>query len=349
MSLMFCSELVDIAQALESIRNAELLDAGKQLLSAFGITVENSQYVLPCDLRDFTGLSYVRPLIDRFRIHESDLSHNYYDFAWLTCINVASEALHNGIAVLGFDLRGTSQQRSYAALNFHETISKIFNRRLIVLSLSDNGFCFTISSPFDQTKSRIILSDWYTYDVEGSLELEAVDPLSFSLDSSSTYYYDFATSFARDYIFQAQPIWQIATQIFESTLREYIGKDIDMAQVRILRQDARLAAQRYYIDLYGDDYVDYSEKSDLNDIDDIWEDSDIDFDLLEDELLGIVSISEAEVDETSGEEVGDLEDEAEDIALEENYYKALRTYEVPKAILNDPVLLLKWLDVNRPS
>ena len=215
------------------------------------------------------------------------------------------------------DLNVEKSNRSQTQYNIHSIIARKSFYCAIVLFRNDTAISISMSYHKASAIGSVFLSDWYTlYSVELDNFFEAIGSESFSIRSGFDYTSDLIYLTARGYYKYPQS--------YEYTRYEQNTDESILDQI----------ADQYNFDFITDAFIEMNNST----VDTIEE---IDFDLIEYELE---QMSLAELEESDEDE---FDEEYTQSLLQNSKLNSVE--EIPKEILADPVLLLKWLDAQSPE
>lgn len=223
---------------------------------------------------------------------------------------------HKKIAYYSIVLDCLKEDRSQTANNIHKTIHRTFDADAsIVLFLLTGNIMLSIVTD----SNDIYLSDWYEYFYGVDELIERISIYNLPLTDAHHFVDELVYCCARDYYLRPLPHGRL---LFTLLPDNYLMLYPDSINGTII--DALDVAVNEVIDKYGDDYVEpnHSVPVSTKEIED---------------QLELVAFELASIED---EEVEDSEQEPKDSTDKYEFRN------IPKEILNNPILLLKWIESN---
>lgn len=218
----------------------------------------------------------------------------------------------------------STQERTVTANTIASGFAKNNNSFLVILFRHEDMCAFSFTHP--QTHCGSIYSDWFgnTSIADALLRLDIVN---LSLNSSSDFFDDLTYMLARRYYIER--VSKDYAHLEWLQQRDFLENNQD--QEVLERCDFISEILFSHIKEYGDDYIEepYLVVYQTETIDS----SDFDFDMLELELDELVASADLDF----------FDDDAVDEEEIIDQYGRIIADEIPDNVLNDPVLLLKWL------
>lgn len=237
------------------------------------------------------------------------------------------------VAIYAVDIEDVGFARSEEAYAIHRIMSKFATRWSIVLFRHRHSLLLSFLKPTDTDRCAIYLSDWISYDTSDTGQLERIHVVCTSLNSPidcfDGFMYEAIRPYYKEPLTHASAVYGILDSINVST-------KIDLPLIS--REDLNEAADKamsYYVDLYGDDYI---EDKTLE----IEADDDFNLEDVEWELENAALTDEDEQEERQPKPPLSFEDDNHDAA------SSCDTEDIPPEVMANPIALLDWLD-NHPT
>lgn len=228
----------------------------------------------------------------------------------------------DNISFYSIVLSTVKSERSQLAVDTHSFLHTVLGVEVSIIFYVFEEYIMISMTGYGH---KCILSNWISLFDEPTMLTDIMDISNASLKSSKLFFLDFVYSCARWYYTHPFSYDYAAFELFPNDF--FKCRDIRDVEQEELESIIRQTKNRAIIE-YGDDYVDQDEITVS-----VAKDFDMDLELL------LLDIDTEEDDNPFGEDLEELNEE--DDTLDEYEYD-----DIDPAILEDPVLLMKWLEKN---
>lgn len=231
----------------------------------------------------------------------------------------------NRISFYSVVISTVHSERSQLAVDTHSFLHTAFGVETSIVFYVLDGHVMLSMTGYGH---KCILSDWFSLYSEFPILVNKMDISNLSLKSSKSFLLDFIFSCARWYYTHPYSYDYAAFELFQSDFfKIHDIKDVEPEQLETIIRQAKNKA----IIEYGDDYIDQEEV-----IVTVSDDYNIDLELL------LLDIDTEEEENPFGEDMEEFHTGNEDDDTSDDY-----EYEdLDPALLDNPVLLMKWLEKN---
>lgn len=237
------------------------------------------------------------------------------------------------IGYYSVEIESNLEDRSQAAYDIHRLLHATFEENYSVIFFCHNdNFMLSIAG----FGGEVVLSDWYDRRFDFVKLSEMIDISEFPFDSAADFISEFIYKIARNYFFHTTPMGLEIYDYLPVHRLDETNEPWSKEEIKEFVDDLIGKSQTEY----GYDYVAPSKIS-IVDYDSIYEELEmlsLDLEIDEDIPEGLFGDDEFFDDDTF--------DEEDELYYSDNIKNDDVLHDIPTDILNDPILLVKWLNKN---